>query len=197
DLIAIGAGRYNTMDLIAEKFIGGNGTTRFLNIAQNAPLTNARTVPAVSNGATFAWIKGGQPFVTFAILDPNDSSTTLGLKNLYGDGITFVPGNTFPSKFFKKSGHHSFGATVTTKLFTPFDQIRKLILPFPPIIPVQRKGGSWSLTYTFDQYIVERSPKNGWGLFGQASVADERTSPVSTFINFGLGGNGLFKSRPT
>lgn len=31
--------------------------------------------------------------------------------------------------------------------------------------------------------------------FGQVSLADKKTSPITTFFNCGLGGNGLFERR--
>ena len=38
---------------------------------------------------------------------------------------------------------------------------------------------------------------DGWGFFGQASFADKATSPITTFFNAGLGGNGLLPERPS
>jgi hypothetical protein len=71
DMFAVSFGRFNTLDLALEDFFGGAGTERFFNIAQNGPLTAARTVPLVTNGATIAWVKAGEPFLTLAIFDPN------------------------------------------------------------------------------------------------------------------------------
>ena len=51
------------------------------------------------------------------------------------------------------------------------------------------------MNYTFRQYIVERAKNDGWGFFSQVSFADKATSPITTFFDLGLGGNGLFKSR--
>jgi porin len=51
------------------------------------------------------------------------------------------------------------------------------------------------VNYTFRQYIVERAARDGWGVFGQVSLADQATSPVATFFDVGLGGNGLFPAR--
>ncbi len=194
ELIALSVGRFNTLDLIAEDFFGGAGTSRFSHIAQNGPLTAAREVPLVTNGAVFAYIRGGEPFITFA-LDPNDHSTNAGLSDLFGDGVTFSPGINFPTKYFGKSGMHSFGGAITTKRFTPFDSLRQIIIPGPPVVPIEPEGGSWSVNYTFRQYFVERSRKDGWGLFGQVSFANENTSPVTSFLTLGIGGNGLCKSR--
>ena len=71
-----------------------------------------------------------------------------------------------------------------------------LIQPYPPINPIEPQGGSWSVNYTFRQYIVERSKKDGWGFFGQVSLADQATSPITNFLSLGIGGNGLFERRP-
>ncbi|HEX3228210.1 MAG TPA: carbohydrate porin, partial [Pyrinomonadaceae bacterium] len=61
--------------------------------------------------------------------------------------------------------------------------------------PVEPKRGSWSISYTFRQYLVERGPRDGWGFFSQLAFANKDTSPITKFANVGLGGNGLFKSR--
>jgi porin len=195
DMIAISVGRFNLLDLSDEHFFGGDGTNRFMNIAQIGPLTVLRQVPLITNLVSFAYVRHGEPFFTLGFIDPNDHSTDPGLSDWYGDGVTFAPGIHIPSKFFGKSGKHSFGAAVTTKSYTPFDAIRQIILPGPAINPIQPQRGSWSANYIGRQYIVERGKDDGWGFFTQIAFADEATSPVTRFLNFGLGGNGLFRAR--
>jgi porin len=196
DLFAISFGRFNLLDAIDEDFFGGAGTERFFNIAQIGPLTVLRQIPLITNLASFAYIKGGEPRFTFAVMDPNDHSVDSGLDDLFADGVTFAPTIFFPTKHFGKTAKHSFGGAITTKAYTPFDEIRQIVIPGPPINPVQPKRGSWSVNYTFRQYIVERGKRDGWGFFSQVSFADKDTSPITTFFDLGLGGNGLFKSRP-
>jgi porin len=195
NMIAISVGRFNLLDLSDEHFFGGDGTNRFMNIAQIGPLTVLRQVPLITNLVSFAYVRHGEPFFTLGFIDPNDHSTNLGLSDWYGDGVTLAPGIHITSKFFGKSGKQSFSAAVTTKAYTPFDVIRQVILPGPPINPLQPQRGSWSASYIGRQYIVERSKGDGWGIFTQIAFADEATSPVTHFLNFGLGGNGLFKAR--
>ena len=195
DLIAVSVGRYNLLDLVDEEFFAGRGIDRFFNMAQIGPLTVLREVPLITNGASFAYVRRGEPFFTFALLDPNDHSLDPGLSDLFTDGVTFSPGINLPSKFFGKTGKHSFSAAVTTKKYTPFDSIRQIILPGPSIHPIQPESGSWSVSYTFRQYIVERGRKDGWGLFGQVAFSDRNTSPITKFVNVGVGGSGLFKGR--
>jgi porin len=196
DLIAISAGRYNMVDLIDEHFFAGGGIERFFNIAQIGPLTVLREVPLITNAVNFAYIRGGEPFITFSVLDPNDHSVDTGLPGLFTNGLTFSPAINFPTKYFGKTGKHTFGAAVTTKKYTPFDAIRQVIIPGPPIHPIEPEAGSWSVNYTFRQYIVQRAVNDGWGFFSQVAYANERTSPITTLLNVGVGGNGLFKSRP-
>jgi porin len=194
-LVALSFGRYNLVDLIDEDFFGGGGTERFLNLAQIGPLTVLRQVPLVTNAVNLAYIRGGEPFITFSLMDPNDQSTDPGLSDLFADGVTFAPGITLPAKYFGKTAKHSFGGAITTKAYTPFDAIHQAIIPGPPINPVEPQRGSWSVSYTFRQYIVERAARDGWGIFGQLSFADQATSPVTTFFDVGLGGNGLIPIR--
>src|SRR4051794_6025963 len=194
-LVALSFGRYNLVDLIDEDFFAGGGTERFLNLAQIGPLTVLRQVPLVTNAVNLAYIRGGEPFITFSLMDPNDHSTDPGLSDLFADGVTFAPGVNLPATYFGKTAKHSFGGAITTKAYTPFDAIHQAIIPGPPLNPVEPQRGSWSVNYTFRQYMVERAPRDGWGFFGQFSVADQGTSPVTTFFDVGLGGNGLIPSR--
>jgi porin len=194
-LFALSFGRYNLVDLLEEDFFAGGGTERFFNIAPIGPLTVLRQVPLITNAVTMAYIRGGEPFITFAVMDPIDHSVDPGLSDLFADGVTFSPGINLPAKHFGKTAKHSIGGAITTKEYTPFDAIRQVIIPGPPLRPVKPQGGSWSLSYTFRQYLIERGTGDGWGLFGQASFADEATSPITTFFNVGLGGNGLLPVR--
>jgi len=194
-LVALSFGRYNLLDLLDEDFFAGNGTNRFMNIAQIGPLTVLRQVPLVANAINVAYIRGGEPFLTFSVMDPNDHSLDPGLSNLFADGVTFSPGVQLPVKYFGKSAKHTFGGAITTKEYTPFDAIRQIIIPGPPLNPIEPQGGSWSVNYVFRQYIVERGARDGWGLFSQISFADSATSPITTFFDVGLGGNGLFEGR--
>src|SRR5258705_1718210 len=70
DLFAVSFERFNLLDAIDDDFFGGAGTEKFFNIAQIGPLTVLRQVPLITNLASFAYIKGGEPFITFAVMDP-------------------------------------------------------------------------------------------------------------------------------
>jgi len=195
ELIAVSVGRFNTLDLVDEDFFAGAGTERFLHTSLNGGLAVAREIPLVTNGGIFAYVRKGEPFFTFAVLDPNSHERDLGLGDLFADGITLSPSLNINEKYWGRSAKHTFSGALSTKEVTPFDEIRQIILPGPPTNPLRKEGPSWSLTYTFRQYLVERGKRDGWGLFVQAAVANEETSPVTSLFVVGLGGNGLFKSR--
>jgi porin len=192
--IAVSFGRYNTLD-IQEKFFGGAGLEKFFNSAQIGPLTGLRQVPNVTNGVSIDYIRNGESFIAFGLLDPNDVSTTAGLDRLFADGVTLAPVITLPSKWFGRTGKHTFSYTVTTKKFTPFDALKQIVSPGPPLKPLQSKPGSFSLSYVGRQFLVEKGKDDGWGVFTQLSIADDDTSPVTRFFDVGLGGNGVFTKR--
>ena len=195
DLWVVAFGRFNLLDLIDEDFFGGAGEERFLNIAPIGPLTVLRQVPLVTTAVSFATVKGGEPRFSFTVLDPNDQSLDPGLDPPFADGVTFSPAYNIPTKYFGKTAKHTIGGAITTKKYTPFDAIRQIVIPGPALNPVEPKRGSWSATYDFRQYLVERGHRDGWGLFTQLSVSDKDTSPITRFLNVGLGGNGLIASR--
>ena len=195
DMYVISFGRYNLLDLLEEDFFAGGGEERFLNIAPIGPLTVLRQVPLVANAATFAVVKGGEARFSFTVMDPNDQSLDPGLDDLFADGVTFSASYNIPTHYFSKTAKHTFTGAVTTKAYTPFDAIRQVVIPGPPLNPVEPKRGSWSLGYDFRQYLVERGRHDGWGLFTQLSIADKDTSPITRFVNVGVGGNGLIPSR--
>jgi porin len=174
DLYAISFGRFNLVDLLQEDVFAGEGVERFFNIADIGPLTVLREVPLITNAVNFATIKGGEPRFTFSVLDPNDHSLDPGIKNLFADGVTFSPGYSIPTKYGGKSGKHTFSGAVTTKKFTPFDSIRQIILPGPPVHPVEPKQGSWSVSYVFRQYLVEHGKKLA-GAFTRSSLSQTKT----------------------
>ena len=192
--IAVSFGRYNTLD-IQEKFFGGAGLEKFFNAAQIGPMTGLRQVPNVTNGMSIDYIRNGESFIAFGLLDPNDVSTRPGLDRLFADGVTLAPVLNLPSKWFGKTGKHTFSYTVTTRKYTPFDALKQIVSPGPPLSPLQPKAGSFSVSYVGRQFLIERGKDDGWGVFTQLSIADPDTSPVTRFFDVGLGGNGLFKRR--
>ena len=60
------------------------------------------------------------------------------------------------------------------------------------------KKGSWNIYYNFDQYLYEpkKGVDQGVGLFGRLGVSDGDPNFMKFFGSFGVGGKGVFDSRP-
>ncbi len=54
-------------------------------------------------------MKGGEPFITLAVLDPNDHTLESGLDDLFADGVSIIPGINFPAKYGGKSANIGIG----------------------------------------------------------------------------------------
>jgi carbohydrate-selective porin OprB len=198
DLLAFAIGKFYTIDLPTEVFEAGSGVTRFMNVSFIAPLTEARNVPSVTVGATAAVLMGGQPVFTLALFDPRSSQRTSGLNDLFGDGITLVPAVIVPTKFFDRPGHQQLRATWSSQRTIAFAEIPRIIIPVPDdTTGFDRERGSWSLTWSADQFIraLPGPPLTGWGVFWQLGLANQKTSPVSAFAAVGFGGNSPISRR--
>ena len=194
-LFGVSFGRYNLLDLIDEDFFAGGGTERFMNIAQIGPLTVLRQVPLITNAVNLIYIRGGEPFFTFSLMDPNDHSTDPGLSDLFADGVTFAPAINVPVKYFGKTAKHTFGGAITTKKYTPFDAIRQIVIPGPPINPVEPQPGSWSTTPSGSTSWKDPQEMGGdsSGNYHLRINPPVRSRRSLTSV---LGGNGLISSRP-
>jgi len=112
--------------------------------------------------------------------------------------VTLVPGATAPTRFFGRPGHQQLRGSWSSRELTPFDEIPRLILPRPgDTTGVERVSGSWSVTWSADQFVFVSPgpPRTGWGVFWQVGFADARTNPVTRVVTAGVGGTGAFGSR--
>lgn len=200
DFIMFGAGRYYGFDGADSPFNGGGGHTTFMHLAFNGTPTNGRLVPSVTNGANFAWIRKGNPFLTFSVRDAIGHPTSPGLSDLFNEGATFISGINFPTKWLDKTGKQSVTVMVTTRKLTPFDdRFDGIVNPAPPTVPLTPKSGSWIVQYKFFQYFKEHKESDGtttgWGVFGTFAGADGKTNKSGAVLTAGVGGAGPFKSR--
>ena len=63
---------------------------------------------------------------------------------------------------------------------------------------VRAEKGSWNIYYNFDQYLYEpkKGVDRGIGVFGRLGVSDGNPNFMKFFGSFGVGGKGMFESRP-
>lgn len=200
DAIAIGAGRYMGFDGADSPFNGGGGHQTFLHLAFNGTPTNGRLVPSVTNGANIAWIHRGQPLLTFSVRDAVGHPVTSGIPDLFKDGVTFIGGINFPTRFMGMSGKQSVTGMITTREFTPFFDGPGEIGPVEPPLQPRPEAGSWVVQYKMYQYFSEYragdGSTRGWGMFGTLAAADGRTNKSGLVLTLGLGGHGSRPGRP-
>jgi hypothetical protein len=199
DFIAVGAGRYMGFDGADSPFNGGGGHTTFLHLAFNGTPTNGRLVPSVTNGANLAWIRQGQPFLTFAVRDAVGHPTTPGITDMFEDGATFISGISVPTRFFEKSGKQSVTWMITSREFTPFFDGPGEIGPVEPPLELVPEAGSWVVQYKMYQYFSERQAADGstrgWGMFATLAAADGRTNKSGAVLTLGVGGRAPTEIR--
>jgi porin len=63
---------------------------------------------------------------------------------------------------------------------------------------LKAEKGSWNIYYNFDQYLYEpkKGVDRGVGVFTRFGVADGNPNFMKFFASFGVGGKGMFESRP-
>jgi len=62
--------------------------------------------------------------------------------------------------------------------------------------PVKTRNDSWALFYNAHQYLQEWGKGRGWGLFARFGISDGEANLIDWNTALGIGGTGLFDSRP-
>ncbi len=191
---AVFFGKMNTLDGDVNAFAHGRGKSQFSNLAFVASPMPLRTVPYSTLGAGFVWMENGEPIFTFTAINPIDTASTIGLNELFAEGVTLVAETRIPTTFFNKPGHQLVGGTWSSRDYVSLNQDPRIIFP---VIPIAQSSGSWSLYWNFDQYLVTDpcDPTKGWGVFGRAGVGDDDTNPLAWFLSFGVGGTSPIPGR--
>ena len=180
------------------EFAHGKGATQFMNLAFNFNPIIAFTVPYSTLGTGMVVLPTKDPkeaIVSFLVLSANDSPTTSGFDDLNGNAIVVVGEGRVRTDFFGLTGHQDFGTSFSNKKFTSIDQRLGSIIETRTF---RAEKGSWNIWYNFDQYLYEpkKGVDQGVGVFGRLGVADGNPNFLKFFGSFGVGGKGMFESRP-
>ncbi|WP_283430978.1 carbohydrate porin [Neorhodopirellula lusitana] len=187
-------GKVDSLDGDANAFAHGRGITQFSNMGFVANPIALRTVPYSSLGAGFAWLMGGEPLLSFLVMNPTDTTTSNGFDELFADGVALSAELRVPTNFGGLPGHQLFAGTYSTRNYVSLGQDPRIILPE---VPIARTSDSWSLYWNTDQYLYtdRNDPTHGWGYFARAGIADDNANPVSYFLSAGIGGNSRLRGR--
>jgi porin len=180
------------------EFAHGKGDTQFMNMALNFNPILAFTVPYSTLGTGMVVLPTKDPkeaIISLSVLSTNGKPTTSGFEDLDGNAITVAAEGRVRTDFFGLTGHQLFGTTFSNKRFTSIDQRLRSIIETNALTP---EKGSWNIYYNFDQYLYEpkKGVDRGAGVFGRLGVSDGNPNFMKFFGSFGVGGKGMFESRP-
>ena len=179
-------------------FAHGKGDIQFMNMALNFNPLLAFTVPYSTLGTGVIVLPTKDPKEAIAnllVLSANGQPNTSGFNDLNGNAIVVAAEGRVRTDFFGLTGHQLFGTTFSNKKFTSTDQRLRSIAETGSLRP---EKGSWNIYYNFDQYLYEpkKGADRGIGIFGRLGVADGNPNFMKFFGSFGVGGKGMFESRP-
>jgi porin len=180
------------------EFAHGKGATQFMNMAFNFNPLLAFTVPYSTLGTGVVVLPTKDPkeaIVSLSVLSANGQANTSGFGDLNGNAITVAGEGRVRTVFFGLTGHQLFGTTFSNKKFNSIDQRLGSIIDTRSF---RSEKGSWNIYYNFDQYLYEpkKGVDRGVGVFGRLGVSDGNPNFMKFFGSFGVGGKGMFESRP-
>ena len=179
-------------------FAHGKGDSQFMNLALNVNPLIAFTVPYSTLGTGVIVLPTKDPkeaIVSFFVMSANGAANKSAFSDLNGNAIVVAAEGRVRTDFFGLTGHQDLGTSFSNKKFTSIDQRLRSIVETSSLTP---EKGSWNIWYNFDQYLYEpkKGVDRGVGLFGRLGVADGNPNLMKFFGSFGVGGKGLFDSRP-
>jgi porin len=191
------AGKINLLDELKQPFASGRGVDAFMNTGLLLPITLGRTVPYSTYGAGFAILQNLEPIFAFSVFDTNNTPTRTGFGSFFEDGTVLLAQATLPTKFMDLPGHQSIGGSYSNAQYFNLEPIGFFNRLDGINVVQQRRTGSWSLFYLFDQalWVSPENPKQSWGLFGSLGLADDNPNPIRWSGSIGLGGSSPFTSR--
>src|SRR5262249_53490023 len=180
------------------EFAHGKGATQFLNLAFNFNPIFASTVPYSTLGTGVIVLPTTDPkeaIVSLFVMSATGQPTTSGFEDLNGNAVSVAGEGRVRTDFFGLTGHQLLGATYSNKKFTSIDQRVRFIFENRDL---EREKGSWNMYYNFDQYLYEpkKGADRGIGIFTRLGVSDGNPNFMKLFASFGVGGKGMFESRP-
>jgi porin len=174
----------------------GTGDQRFMNSAFTLNPVTYLSTPYSVLGAGFVYLMGPERESLFTVMvyDGDGRIDETGFDTVDEGRTTIATAFRFKTNFFGRKGHQWLGLIYGDGDFSAQSSDPRLLLPEPPPdAPSEVADGTWCVFYNFDQQL---HPKRDWGVFGRVGYADQDSSVIEWFLSLGLGGKGLFPSRP-
>jgi porin len=170
-----------------------------MNMAFNVNPLVAFTVPYSTLGTGVIVLPTKDPneaVVSLFLMSATGNPTNSGFGDLNDNNLLVAAEGRLRTDFFGLTGHQLFGTTFSNKKFTSIDQ--RLDRDTIENGALKAEKGSWNIYYNFDQYLYEpkKGVDRGVGVFTRFGVADGNPNFMKFFASFGVGGKGMFESRP-
>lgn len=191
DRVTLMLGRFNASDLLAnDPFFGGMGNSRFMHMAFAAPPSGV--TPAVFTGAV-ASVRSSPVSWTFMVFDPDDRTHDAWPDDLFHNGVNVSVTASYAAE------HWARGSSVTvTGTWSGKDGANLGELLLPPDLQTGNRDHSWFLGVQIAHLLKQPddATANGWGIYLKVGASDGNPNPFQASLIGGLGGKGLFASRP-
>ena len=184
-------GKINTVDLLAnDPFFGGAGTDRFLNVAFAAPPNGL--VPPVIIGGILS-VRQAPVVWTFMVYDPEDRTRDYLPGDLFDTGVNVSASVRYGTTLAGRTS-----SIALTAIYSTADALDLRDVLLPPGLETGIRSDSWHVGLHVSHFLRESavSPGDGWGLFVRMGASDGNPNPFQAWISGGIGGRGLFASRP-
>ena len=189
-------GLINTEEGDANEFAGSiRDNDRFLNAAFGFSMVEAISTPTVTLGAGAIYMPNESILGSLIVFDTQESALNNPFET--DEGTTISTEWTIKHSLFDLPGQQTFGGLYAFgQDFPEFGNDPRFVLG--QVLSgqgVPTDDETWALYYNVHQY-VEWDGTRGWGLFGRFGVSDQNVNPIDWTMAAGIGGNGLFSSRP-
>ncbi|QDT45688.1 Carbohydrate-selective porin, OprB family [Gimesia alba] len=195
---ALTAGKYNLLDLWNMIYPNtGRGINGFMNVSLIAPTPIVRTTNLSINGAGALGLHEGQVQSALLVYDTTNSSTTVGLDDLFDEGAVVLGYGRIFTEWRGHPGSHALLGNWSSRTYTSVDPTSWTVIPGQGVVAAGQKTGSWTLSYILDQVLWADcfNDKRNVRLMSQWMLADGNPNPYSWSGNIALQARGLFRCR--
>jgi porin len=130
---------------------------------------------------------------TLMVFDPDNRTNDYWPDDFFGNGVDVSLSANYAGEMF---GHMS--SVTVTGTYTTKDGANLGELLLPPDLQTGRQDHSWYISVQFGHYLHESPGQQGvgWGVFLKTAASDGNPNPFQASIMGGVGGKGLFATRP-
>lgn len=189
-------GLLNTLDGDANELAGSmRDNSHFLNASFQYSQLEGATVPSVTLGGGLIFLPNERIVGKLLVMHTEESSLNDPFET--DDGITIATEWTLHHKLFALPGRQTFGVLYgfDGKYTTVGNNPRSLITNLVTGQGLPSEDESWAVYYNAHQYVKWENDR-GWGLFARAGISDDDTNIIDWNVALGIGGKGVFQSRP-